>query len=58
MTTLPVGTGNEVATMSTNTFESRIAGVTVQGEAHSLGVWFVVALRLIELRGGKPTLQS
>jgi thiosulfate dehydrogenase [quinone] large subunit len=32
---------------NTNTFESRIAGVTVRGEAHSLGVWFVVALRLM-----------
>jgi thiosulfate dehydrogenase [quinone] large subunit len=30
-----------------NTFESRIAGVTVSGEAHSLSAWFVLALRLM-----------
>jgi thiosulfate dehydrogenase [quinone] large subunit len=33
--------------MSTNTFESRVAGVTVSGEAHSLSAWFVLALRLM-----------
>jgi thiosulfate dehydrogenase [quinone] large subunit len=33
--------------MSTNTFESRIAGVTITGRAHSLSAWFVLALRLM-----------
>jgi thiosulfate dehydrogenase [quinone] large subunit len=33
--------------MSTNTFETRIAGVTVTGRAHSLSAWFVLALRLM-----------
>jgi thiosulfate dehydrogenase [quinone] large subunit len=30
-----------------NTFESRIGSFTVRGEAHSLGIWFVLALRLM-----------
>ena len=29
------------------TFESRIGGLTVSGEPHSLSVWFVLALRLM-----------
>ena len=33
--------------MSTNTFQSKIGGVTVTGEAHSLSAWFVLALRLM-----------
>jgi thiosulfate dehydrogenase [quinone] large subunit len=33
--------------MATNQFESRIGGVTVHGEAHSLSAWFVLALRLM-----------
>jgi thiosulfate dehydrogenase [quinone] large subunit len=37
----------EESTMSTNTFESRIAGVTITGRAHSLSAWFVLALRLM-----------
>ncbi|MFB6354299.1 MAG: DoxX family protein [Halobacteriales archaeon] len=30
-----------------NTFQSRIAGFTVTGQAHSLSAWFVLALRLM-----------
>ena len=30
-----------------NTFESRIRGYTVTGEAHSLSAWFVLSLRLM-----------
>ncbi|WP_458186145.1 DoxX family protein [Haladaptatus sp. NG-WS-4] len=30
-----------------NTFESRLGGLTVRGEAHSLSAWFVLALRLM-----------
>jgi thiosulfate dehydrogenase [quinone] large subunit len=30
-----------------NEFESKIAGVTVRGKAHSLSAWFVLALRLM-----------
>ncbi|WP_435176756.1 DoxX family protein [Halorussus sp. AFM4] len=30
-----------------NVFESDVAGVTVRGKAHSLSVWFVLALRLM-----------
>ena len=33
--------------MSTNTFQSKIGGLTVTGEAHSLSAWFVLALRLM-----------
>lgn len=33
--------------MAVNTFESRVAGVTVGGRAHSLSAWFVLALRLL-----------
>ena len=33
--------------METNQFESKIGGVTVHGEAHSLSAWFVLALRLM-----------
>ena len=32
---------------STNVFESRLGGITVQGKAHSLSAWFVLALRLM-----------
>ena len=31
----------------TNRFESTIAGITVEGKAHSLSAWFVLALRLM-----------
>ncbi|MXR20440.1 DoxX family protein [Halobacterium bonnevillei] len=30
-----------------NVFESRLGGVTVRGQAHSLSAWFVLALRLM-----------
>jgi thiosulfate dehydrogenase [quinone] large subunit len=30
-----------------NEFESKIAGITVHGKAHSLSAWFVLALRLM-----------
>ncbi|WP_458186147.1 DoxX family protein [Haladaptatus sp. NG-WS-4] len=30
-----------------NTFESKVGGLTVRGEAHSLSAWFVLALRLM-----------
>ncbi len=30
-----------------NTFESKLGGLTVRGEAHSLSAWFVLALRLM-----------
>ncbi|WP_231184305.1 DoxX family protein [Haladaptatus sp. DYF46] len=30
-----------------NTFESKIGGLTVRGQAHSLSAWFVLALRLM-----------
>jgi thiosulfate dehydrogenase (quinone) large subunit len=30
-----------------NVFESRIGGVTLRGQAHSLSAWFVLALRLM-----------
>ncbi|WP_123537796.1 DoxX family protein [Halosimplex salinum] len=30
-----------------NEFESRVGGLTVQGKAHSLSAWFVLALRLM-----------
>lgn len=30
-----------------NTFESNVAGITIRGKAHSLSVWFIVALRLM-----------
>jgi thiosulfate dehydrogenase [quinone] large subunit len=33
--------------MSNNTFQSKIGGLTVGGEAHSLSAWFVLALRLM-----------
>lgn len=33
--------------MSTNTFQSKIGGLTVTGKAHSLSAWFVLALRLM-----------
>ncbi|MGM0590331.1 MAG: DoxX family protein [Halobacteriota archaeon] len=33
--------------MTTNTFESRIGGLTVTGKAHSLSAWFILALRLM-----------
>lgn len=33
--------------MSNNTFQSKIGGVTITGEAHSLSAWFVLALRLM-----------
>ena len=32
---------------SPNVFESRVGGVTVRGQAHSLSAWFVLALRLM-----------
>lgn len=31
----------------TNEFRSTLAGVTVEGRAHSLSAWFVFALRLV-----------
>ncbi|MFB6269388.1 MAG: DoxX family protein [Halobacterium sp.] len=34
-------------TADANVFESRLGGVTVRGEAHSLSAWFVLALRLM-----------
>ena len=34
-------------THDANTFRSTIAGITVQGRAHSLSAWFVLALRLM-----------
>jgi thiosulfate dehydrogenase [quinone] large subunit len=33
-------------TTTPNTFESRLGGVTLRGQAHSLSTWFVIALRL------------
>jgi thiosulfate dehydrogenase [quinone] large subunit len=33
--------------MSTNTFQSKIGGLTITGKAHSLSAWFVLALRLM-----------
>jgi len=36
-----------MAATTANRFESRIAGVTVSGRAHSLSAWFVLALRLM-----------
>ncbi|GKZ13914.1 DoxX family protein [Haladaptatus sp. T7] len=37
---------NEINT-GVNTFESKIGGLTVRGQAHSLSAWFVLALRLM-----------
>ena len=34
-------------TSSTNKFESSLAGITLEGEPHSLSAWFVVTLRLV-----------
>ncbi|MFB6131694.1 MAG: DoxX family protein, partial [Salinigranum sp.] len=33
--------------MTVNKFESRLGGIRVEGEAHSLSAWFVLALRLM-----------
>ena len=33
--------------MNNNTFQSKIGGMTVTGEAHSLSAWFILALRLM-----------
>ncbi|WP_254768571.1 DoxX family protein [Salinilacihabitans rarus] len=37
----------EKTSVGANVFESRIGGVTVRGQAHSLSAWFVLALRLM-----------
>ena len=36
-----------MTTNAPNTFESRVGDLTVGGRAHSLSVWFVLALRLV-----------
>ncbi|MCU4744271.1 DoxX family protein [Halobacteria archaeon AArc-m2/3/4] len=37
----------EKITMDANVFESKLGGITVRGQAHSLSAWFVLALRLM-----------
>ena len=37
----------ETTKQSANRFESTIGGITVNGQAHSLSAWFVLALRLM-----------
>jgi thiosulfate dehydrogenase [quinone] large subunit len=36
-----------MSTTNSNVFESRVGGITVRGQAHSLSAWFVLALRLM-----------
>ena len=36
-----------MSTTTNNRLESRLAGITLEGEPHSLSAWFVVALRLV-----------
>ncbi|NUE03829.1 DoxX family membrane protein [Halorubraceae archaeon YAN] len=36
-----------MSTKATNKFESSLAGITLEGEPHSLSAWFVVTLRLV-----------
>ncbi|WP_336035733.1 DoxX family protein [Halobacterium yunchengense] len=40
-------TQTTAGTTDANVFESRLGGVTVRGQAHSLSAWFVLALRLM-----------